>query len=49
MALISDLKQVTNDFSISGKLTTTRGIVPRVVTLTDGSAIAINSDNLDPS
>lgn len=43
----SDLAGVTNDFSVSGKLNTTGGIVSRVVALTDGSSIAINAGTTD--
>jgi hypothetical protein len=47
MPYYSDLGGVTNDFSISGKLTTTGGVVSRVVTLTDASPVTPNADTTD--
>ena len=47
MALISDLKGVTGDFAVGGKLNTTGGVIPRVVSLTDAATVTPNTDTTD--
>ena len=43
MPTLSDLSGVTNSFSVSGQISTTGGILPRVVTLVDAATVTINS------
>jgi len=47
MALISDLKQTTGSLIVGGKLSTTGGVVQRVVALTDAATVTPNVDNTD--
>lgn len=47
MPTYSDLRGVTDDFSISGQLSTTGGIVPRVVSITDASTVTPNANTTD--
>ena len=42
MPYLSDLAGVTNNFSVSGQISTTGGILSRVVTLTDAATVTIN-------
>ncbi len=47
MAVYSDLAGTTGDFSIGGKLSTTGGVLLRVVTLTDAATVTLNADTTD--
>ena len=43
MPYLSDLGGVTNSFSVSGQVSTTGGVLSRVVTLTDAATVTLNS------
>lgn len=47
MPIYSDLAGVTNDFAVGGKLNTTGGVIPRVVSLTDAATVTPNADTTD--
>ena len=43
MPYLSDLSGVTNNFSVAGQISTTGGVLLRVVALTDAATVTINS------
>ena len=47
MPYSSDLSGVTNNFSVSGQVSTTGGILSRVVSLTDAATVTLNSNTTD--
>ena len=47
MPYSSDLAGVTGSFSVSGQVSTTGGVLPRVVTLTDAATVTLNSNTTD--